>query len=130
MARRPFPLPPVPRCDEPEAYSVIAIRPWSLPSETPASGSPLEETPVPRIPARRNPGSPLRRETFSTWKPKVGTRRQDPDPGAGPWKLEVGTWNLGSKKPGTLGGRNLEPGVISSWNIIPNSWPLIFWLHV
>ncbi|KAF3509554.1 hypothetical protein F2Q69_00006039 [Brassica cretica] len=32
MARRPFLLPPVPQGDEPEACSVIAIRPWSLPS--------------------------------------------------------------------------------------------------
>ncbi|KAF3565534.1 hypothetical protein DY000_02014370 [Brassica cretica] len=31
-----------------------------IPGRTPASGSPLEGTPVPRIPARRNPGSPLR----------------------------------------------------------------------
>jgi len=30
------------------------------PDRTPASGSPLEGTPVPRIPAGRNPGSPLR----------------------------------------------------------------------
>ncbi|KAF2571952.1 hypothetical protein F2Q70_00003768 [Brassica cretica] len=30
------------------------------PGRTPASGSPLEGTPVPRIPAGRNPGSPLR----------------------------------------------------------------------
>ncbi|KAF2534010.1 hypothetical protein F2Q70_00029760 [Brassica cretica] len=45
-----------------------------------------------------HPGA--QRETYSTWKPEVGTRRQDPDPGAGPWKLEVGTWNLGRKKPG------------------------------
>ncbi|KAF3499083.1 hypothetical protein F2Q69_00042226 [Brassica cretica] len=29
------------------------------PGRTPASGSPLEGTPVPRIPTRRNPGSPL-----------------------------------------------------------------------
>ncbi|KAF3505859.1 hypothetical protein F2Q69_00006027 [Brassica cretica] len=33
MACCPFPLPSVPRCDEPEAYSVIAIRPWSFLSE-------------------------------------------------------------------------------------------------
>ncbi|KAF2614315.1 hypothetical protein F2Q70_00011370 [Brassica cretica] len=32
MAHRPFLLPPVPQCDEPEACSVIAIRPWSFPS--------------------------------------------------------------------------------------------------
>ncbi|KAF2583505.1 hypothetical protein F2Q68_00005086 [Brassica cretica] len=33
MARRPFPLPPVPQCDEPEVCPVIAIRPWSFPLE-------------------------------------------------------------------------------------------------
>ncbi|KAF3544407.1 hypothetical protein DY000_02007157 [Brassica cretica] len=32
MARRSFLLPPVPQCDELEACSIIAIRPWSFPS--------------------------------------------------------------------------------------------------
>ncbi|KAH0884267.1 hypothetical protein HID58_060363 [Brassica napus] len=40
--------------------SFYGIEFLQTPSRTPASGSPLEGTPVPRIPARRNPGSPLR----------------------------------------------------------------------
>ncbi|KAF3570930.1 hypothetical protein F2Q69_00058799 [Brassica cretica] len=32
MEHHPFLVPPVPRCGEPEACSVIAIRPWSFPS--------------------------------------------------------------------------------------------------
>ncbi|KAF3563340.1 hypothetical protein DY000_02014925 [Brassica cretica] len=40
-----------------EKYSGIEF--LQTPGRTPASGSPLEGIPVPRIPARRNPGSPL-----------------------------------------------------------------------
>ncbi|KAF2572865.1 hypothetical protein F2Q70_00002829 [Brassica cretica] len=40
-----------------EKYSGIEF--LQTPGRTPASGSPLEGTPIPRIPARRNPVSPL-----------------------------------------------------------------------
>ncbi|KAF2563945.1 hypothetical protein F2Q70_00017553 [Brassica cretica] len=41
------------------ARSAGSIEFLKTPGRIPASGSPLEGTPVPRIPARRNPGSPL-----------------------------------------------------------------------
>ncbi|KAF3580158.1 hypothetical protein DY000_02031510 [Brassica cretica] len=34
----------------------------------------------------------LLRRNHSTWKPEVGTRRRDPNPGEGTWNLEPGTW--------------------------------------
>ncbi|KAF2563946.1 hypothetical protein F2Q70_00017552 [Brassica cretica] len=86
------------------------------PGRTTASGSPLEGTPVPRIPARRNPGSPLwsfpcpvpgSPPSSGKWKTSDKENLPWGDPGTGPGKLHSG-------EPGFLIAGILGTGVPSS----------------
>ncbi|KAF2539043.1 hypothetical protein F2Q68_00021244 [Brassica cretica] len=99
-----------------ESFLVNSIEFLPTPGRTTASGSPLEGTPVPRIPARRNPGSPLwsfpcpvpgSPPSSEKWKTSDKENLPWGDPGTGPGKLHSG-------EPGFLIAGILGTGVPSS----------------